>query len=69
MLDNMSVAHMRRAVQAIRTVAPRTIIEASGGITLRNIAAAARIGVDWISVGAITHSVPSLDIALETEPA
>ena len=67
MLDNMPPARMRKAVAAIRRVRADTIIEASGGITLRNIAAVARTGVDWISVGAVTHSARSLDIALEME--
>jgi len=67
MLDNMPPAKMRKAVAAIRRVRADTIIEASGGITLRNIAAVARTGVDWISVGAVTHSARSLDIALEME--
>lgn len=67
MLDNMSLARMAKAVAAIRAVRPRTIIEASGGITLANIRAVARTGVDWISVGALTHSAPALDISLELE--
>ena len=67
MLDNMSLARMKKAVAAIRRVRAKTIIEASGGITLRNIAAVARTGVDCISVGAVTHSATSLDIALEME--
>ena len=67
MLDNMSPARMKRAVAAVRKVASRTIVEASGRITLRNIASVARTGVDWISVGALTHSAKALDIALEME--
>ncbi len=67
MLDNMPPARMKKAVAAIRGVRAETIIEASGGITLRNIAAVARTGVDCISVGALTHSATSLDIALEME--
>ncbi len=67
MLDNMPPARMAKAVAAIRAVRPQTIIEASGGITLANIRAVARTGVDWISVGALTHSAPALDISLELE--
>ena len=67
MLDNMSPARMKKAVAAIRSIRAETIIEASGGITLRNIAAVARTGVNCISVGAVTHSATSLDIALEME--
>ena len=68
MLDNMRPAQMKKAVVAIRSIRRRTIIEASGKITLKNIRAIAQTGVDWISVGAITHSAPALDIALEMEP-
>jgi len=71
MLDNMSPAQMRRAVQAVSRAcqaAGPPIIEASGGVTLRNVAAVARSGVDWISVGALTHSAPGLDISFELEP-
>ncbi len=67
MLDNMRPAQMKKAVAAVRGVSGRTIIEASGRITLRNIRAVARTGVDWVSVGALTHSAPALDIALEIE--
>ncbi len=68
MLDNMSPARMRRAVAAIRAVAPEAIIEASGAVTLRRLRAIAETGVNWISVGALTHSAPALDISLDTEP-
>jgi nicotinate-nucleotide pyrophosphorylase (carboxylating) len=43
------------------------ILEASGGITLENVRAVAETGVDWISIGALTHSAPSLDLALDFE--
>jgi len=65
MLDNMGPARLRRAVTFIRETSPKTIIEASGGMTLARAARAASTGVDWISVGALTHSAPALDIALE----
>lgn len=64
MLDNMTPAQMRRAVAVIRSMSPKTAIEASGGMTLARVRAVARTGVDWISVGALTHSAPALDIAL-----
>jgi len=67
MLDNMSVAQMKKAVAVIRAAGAGTIVEASGGITLKNVARVARTGVDWISVGAITHSAPALDIALDMD--
>jgi nicotinate-nucleotide pyrophosphorylase (carboxylating) len=62
MLDNMSLNDMRRAVKA---VAGRALVEASGGVTLERVRAIAETGVDFISVGALTHSAPSLDISLE----
>jgi nicotinate-nucleotide pyrophosphorylase (carboxylating) len=43
------------------------VTEASGGITLENVAAIAATGVDYISSGAITHSAPALDVALDVE--
>jgi len=64
MLDNMSLDDMREAVKAIRG---RTLIEASGGITLDNVRDVAGTGVDFISIGALTHSAPALDISLELE--
>jgi len=62
MLDNMSVEIMR---EAVRLTAGRVELEASGGITLDNVAEVASTGVDYISVGALTHSVAALDISLE----
>lgn len=62
LLDNMSVEEMRLAVD---TIAGRAIVEASGGITIENVAAVARTGVNLISSGSLTHSAPSLDISLE----
>jgi nicotinate-nucleotide pyrophosphorylase (carboxylating) len=67
MLDNMTPARMRRAVAAIRSISPKTIIEASGRMTLARVRVVAKTGVDWISVGALTHSAPALDIALRVE--
>jgi nicotinate-nucleotide pyrophosphorylase (carboxylating) len=62
LLDNFSVATMKKAV---KLVAGRLVIEASGGITLDNIAAIAATGVDYASSGALTHSAPNLDVALD----
>jgi nicotinate-nucleotide pyrophosphorylase (carboxylating) len=62
LLDNMSPQTMR---QAVEIVAGRAITEASGGITLETVRAAAESGVDLISVGALTHSAPSLDLGLD----
>jgi len=65
MLDNMAPDEMRLAVEAL-PAAVKT--EASGGITLANVRAAAGAGVDYISIGALTHSVKALDISLELDP-
>jgi nicotinate-nucleotide pyrophosphorylase (carboxylating) len=64
LLDNMSIALLRRCVDG---VAGRAILEASGGVTLDTVHAIAATGVDYISVGALTHSAPALDLALDFE--
>ena len=64
MLDNMSPAEMRNAVDQISA---ECFVEASGNITLENVAEVAQSGVDIISVGALTHSVRALDISLDYE--
>ena len=62
LLDNMSLEQLRAAVALVDG---RTRLEASGGVTLDSIRAIAETGVDEISVGALTHSAPSLDVSLE----
>ena len=62
MLDNMRLMELRQAVELIDH---RTVTEASGGITLDTVRLIAETGVDWISVGALTHSAPALDLALD----
>jgi nicotinate-nucleotide pyrophosphorylase (carboxylating) len=62
LLDNMSADEMRGAV---RTVNGRVPLEASGNVSLENVAQVAATGVDYISIGALTHSVRALDISLE----
>jgi nicotinate-nucleotide pyrophosphorylase (carboxylating) len=62
MLDNMSPEQMRECVQMING---RAIVEASGGINLTNVRAVAETGVDWISIGALTHSAPAMNLALD----
>ena len=62
MLDNMPPEQLREAVALI---AGRFPTEASGGITEQTIGEVARTGVDYISVGALTHSVKSLDLSLK----
>ena len=65
LLDNMSLDELRRAVELADG---RAELEASGGITLDTIRAVAETGVDYISVGALTHSAPALDVSLLLEP-
>lgn len=62
LLDNMDVGQISRAVELI---AGRCETEVSGGVTLKSVRKLAECGVDYISVGALTHSAPALDIALE----
>jgi nicotinate-nucleotide pyrophosphorylase (carboxylating) len=64
LLDNMSPALM---TECVRAVGGRAILEASGGVNLATVRTIAETGVDWISVGALTHSAPSLDLALDFE--
>ncbi len=64
MLDNMPLEEMSRAVRLING---RAEVEGSGSFNLNNVRAAAETGVDFISVGALTHSYKSLDISLEIE--
>ena len=66
LLDNMGPDEARRCVAA-RAGAGRPLLEASGGVTLDNVAAYAATGVDLISVGALTHSAPALDLGLDIE--
>ncbi len=65
MLDNFDLAAMKEAVHLI---AHRVEVEASGGITLPTVRSYAETGVDFISVGALTHSVQALDLSLELAP-
>ncbi len=62
LLDNMSIDDLKRAVA---TTKGRAILEASGNVTLATVRAIAETGVDYISSGAITHSAPNLDVALD----
>jgi nicotinate-nucleotide pyrophosphorylase (carboxylating) len=64
LLDNMSVALLRECVQLVNG---RAVTEASGGVTLDTVREIAETGVDWISVGALTHSVRALDLGLDFE--
>ncbi len=62
LLDNMSPAMLR---EAVRLIDGRAVSEASGGVTLENVRAVAESGVDLISIGALTHSAPALDLGLD----
>ena len=70
LLDNMEPPLVRQAVEQVRLRDPARKIrtEASGGITLGNVRNFAEAGVDWISVGALTHSAPAVDLSFEIEP-
>jgi nicotinate-nucleotide pyrophosphorylase (carboxylating) len=65
LLDNMAPPELRRAVEL---TAGRAELEASGGITLGTVRSVAETGVDFISVGALTHSAPALDVSLLLDP-
>jgi nicotinate-nucleotide pyrophosphorylase (carboxylating) len=64
LLDNMDDAQLRAAVAQ---VAGRAQLEASGGVTLDTLRARAETGVEWVSMGALTHSAPALDLSLILE--
>ncbi|HLB25569.1 MAG TPA: carboxylating nicotinate-nucleotide diphosphorylase [Nitrospirota bacterium] len=65
MLDNMGIDAMR---EAVREIAGRAKVEASGNMTLGRIREVAGTGVDFISVGALTHSAPAVDISMKVTP-
>jgi nicotinate-nucleotide pyrophosphorylase (carboxylating) len=61
MLDNMEPSRMR---EAVKLAGGRALLEASGGINLDNVRGVAETGVDYISIGALTHSAPAGDISM-----
>lgn len=67
MFDNMSPAEIRKAIAEMkwRGIRKRVLLEVSGGVNMRSIRQYGKLGVDWISVGRITHSAPSIDYSLE----
>ena len=69
LLDNMSVEDVKRAVARCSRVERRIPLEVSGGITLENVRAYAETGVNFISVGALTHSAKATDMSLRVAPA
>ncbi len=69
LLDNMSDELCAEAVARVRAIAPTVLVEVSGGITLSRVASLSALGVDAISVGALTHSAPAADVGLDFEPS
>jgi nicotinate-nucleotide pyrophosphorylase (carboxylating) len=67
LLDNFSGADLEKAMARIRAAKPRPLVEVSGGVTLARIPELARAGVDLVSVGALTHSAPAVDLSFELE--
>jgi nicotinate-nucleotide pyrophosphorylase (carboxylating) len=64
LLDNMDIATL---TEAVKLASGRVVLEASGGVTLESIAKIARAGVDYVSSGALTHSAPNFDVALDID--
>jgi nicotinate-nucleotide pyrophosphorylase (carboxylating) len=69
LLDNMSVEDVKRAVERCLLVERRIPLEVSGGITLENVRPYAETGVNFISVGALTHSAKAVDMSMRLAPA
>lgn len=69
LLDNQTPEETARLVEVARELAPRVMLESSGGITLENVRAYADAGVDLISVGSLTHSARAMDISFKIQPA
>jgi nicotinate-nucleotide pyrophosphorylase (carboxylating) len=65
LLDNMTVARLR---ESVALAAGRAVLEASGGVTLESVRAIAETGVDYVSVGGLTHSARALDLSLKVRP-
>jgi nicotinate-nucleotide pyrophosphorylase (carboxylating) len=64
LLDNMDIATL---TEAVKLASGRVVLEASGGVTLQSIAKIAKAGVDYVSSGALTHSAPNFDVALDID--
>jgi nicotinate-nucleotide pyrophosphorylase (carboxylating) len=69
LLDNMSVDEVKRAVERVSHADRHIPLEVSGGIKLENVRAYAETGVNFISVGSLTHSAPAVDMSLRVQPA
>ncbi len=68
LIDNFSVSELRKAVDLARQLNPNIKLEASGGVTLKSVRKIAETGVDFISVGELTHSVTAMDISMKIQP-
>jgi nicotinate-nucleotide pyrophosphorylase (carboxylating) len=69
LLDNMSVEEVKRAVERVKRADRHIPLEVSGGVNLENVRAYAETGVNFISVGSLTHSAPAVDMSMRVEPA
>ncbi|MGH2670019.1 MAG: carboxylating nicotinate-nucleotide diphosphorylase [bacterium] len=71
LLDNMTAEMVRKAVTLVRAQpgGREIVVEVSGGITLTNVRGFAEAGADWISIGALTHSAPAVDVGFEIQAA
>lgn len=67
--DNFGIEELARAVRRIQSVDGAPLVEASGNVSLATVRRIAETGVDWISVGALTHSAPALDLSCLIDPA
>jgi nicotinate-nucleotide pyrophosphorylase (carboxylating) len=67
LLDNFPPERMREAVTIRDVAGSKTLLEASGGITLETVPEIARTGIDRISIGALTHSAPILDLSMDLD--
>jgi nicotinate-nucleotide pyrophosphorylase (carboxylating) len=65
LLDNMDVEKLSEAVRLRNRLSPGVLLEASGGVNLETVGGIARTGVERISVGALTHSAPALDLGFD----
>ena len=65
LLDNMKPKEVAKALKLIRKALPKATVEASGGVTLKTVRAYAKTGVDFISVGALTHSATAVDLSMK----
>ena len=68
MLDNLAPDEIRRLVEIARGLREDILLEASGGISIDNVREYAEAGVDFVSVGALTHSARAMDISFKVQP-